>query len=154
MKRIVEKPFIFFWALIPLVIIIGRFLHDTTFDINVHDTYYIITYGGLTNLVSILLGLIGLGYWIFYYLKRKLSYRLNAIHILITALGPIGIWIVSNFHREIIPGSDFQSIMKDSEFNDNLLLLTFIILLLTILGQVIYLINLVTAFLKSIKTKS
>ncbi|WP_066219740.1 cbb3-type cytochrome c oxidase subunit I [Formosa haliotis] len=130
--------------------LIGILSGDAALDINIHDTYYVIAHFHLAILISILFGIIGIGYWIMQKADRKLSKWLNWIHIGLTFGGIILILILSQLYRE--PKTD--TILSDFDFNQKLDIIIFIILLITIFGQVIYPINLISGIIKKRKKTS
>ena len=108
-------------------------------NINVLDTYFVFSQMSFAILISVLFGIIGLGYWIIQKTNRKLSKRLNLIHIMLTFGGIFLIWILAQLFRE--SGMDYA-------FNNNLTLAIYSIALITILGQLIYPINLIRGLRK------
>ncbi len=108
-------------------------------DINVHDTYFVFSQIDLIILISILFGIIGLGYWIMLKANRKLFKWLNLIHIVFTLGGTLLIWILSQFFREAI---------MEFDFNNNLALVIYLIALIIIFGQIIYLINIINGIIR------
>lgn len=72
MKSILNKPQILLWILIPVILLIGFLAADETLVINFHDSYYVVALIQLAEFVSILFGIIGLGYWIILKVNRKL----------------------------------------------------------------------------------
>ena len=121
---------------------IGILSGDAVLDINVRDTYYVIAYLHLAILISILFGIIGLGYWIMQKVDRKLSKWLNWTHIGLTFGGSITVWILTKFYRTEI---------MEYEFNDNLTSIITLIVLLMIVGQLIFPINIICGLLKKKK---
>ncbi len=119
--------------------IIGFISGEAVLDINVHDTYFEIAYIHLTTLISILFGIIGLGYWIMLKANRKLSKWLNWTHIGLTFGGTIIILILAQLYRKEI---------MEYEFNNNLTLIITLIILLIILGQIIFPINIIYGLIK------
>lgn len=111
-------------------------------DINIHDTYYVFSLFDLNTLISILFGIIGLGYWIVLKANRKLSKWLNLIHIALTFGGILLIWILAQLFRESI---------MEYDFNNNLTLAIYIIALIAVFGQIIYPINIIYGLIKKIK---
>jgi heme/copper-type cytochrome/quinol oxidase subunit 1 len=150
MKVLTDKPHLIFFITIPIIMLIGILSGDSVLDINVHDTYYVITHFHLAILISILFGIIGVGYWIIKKAYGKLSKWLNWIHIGLTFGGIIFIFTLSQLYRE--PKTD--TILSDFDFNQNLDIITFITLLITIFGQVIYPVNLIRGILKKQKKTS
>ncbi|MEE9407780.1 MAG: hypothetical protein V3V28_06880 [Polaribacter sp.] len=41
MRRIIAKPHLFFFGLIPVLIFIALFYGEKSIDINIHDTYFV-----------------------------------------------------------------------------------------------------------------
>ncbi len=144
MKNLINKPHLIFLLAIPIIMLIGILNGDAVLDINVHDTYYVISHFHIATLISILFGIIGIGYWIMNKANRKLSKWLNWTHIGLTFGGIILILILSKLYRE--PKTD--TILSDFDFNQNLDIIIFVILLIAIFGQVIYPINLISGIIK------
>jgi len=140
MKFLIDKPYLIFWTSIPIIILLGILTKADSFGFNVHDTYFVIATNDLIILISILFGIIGLGYWIMVKANRKLSKWLNLIHIALTFGGILLIWILSQFFRESI---------MEFEFNDNLTLAIYIIALILVLGQIIYPVNIIGGLIKN-----
>lgn len=119
--------------------LIGILSGDTMLDINVHDTYYVIAYLHLAILISILFGIIGIGYWVMQKANRKLSKWLNWTHIGLTFGGALIVWILTKFYR-----TEFM----EYEFNNNLTLIITLIIFLMIIGQLIFPINIIYGLIK------
>ena len=139
MNKLIAKPHLIFLLTIPILILIGILSGDAVLDINVYDTYYVIAYFHLATLISILFGVIGIGYWIMQKGGRKLSRLLNWTHIGLTFGGTMIVMILAQFYREEI---------MEYEFNNNLTLVITLIILLIILGQIIFPINIVYGLIK------
>ncbi|MDC8001962.1 cbb3-type cytochrome c oxidase subunit I [Aequorivita todarodis] len=139
MKFLTNKPHLIFLLAIPIIMLIGILSGDAVLDINVHDTYYVIAYLHLTTLISILFGIIGIGYWIMIKADRKLSKWLNWTHIGLTFGGTLIVWILTKFYRTEI---------MEYEFNNNLTLVITLIILLIIVGQLIFPINIIYVLIK------
>jgi len=98
MNLLKNRPYFLFWISIPFVWVIGNLeVGDSALDINVHDTYFVIANEHLVILISIYFGLVGLVYWIFNKLERRLSKWLNLIHTLITVGGMVIIFPLTYF---------------------------------------------------------
>ncbi|WP_299365896.1 cbb3-type cytochrome c oxidase subunit I [Winogradskyella sp.] len=139
MNKLIEKPHLIFLLAIPIIMLIGILSGDSVLDINVHDTYFVIAYLHLAILISILFGIIGIGYWIMKKADRKLSKWLNWIHIGLTFGGTLVLWILTKFYRTEI---------MEYEFNNNLTLIITLIILLIIIGQLIFPINIIYGLIK------
>lgn len=143
MSELSEKPHLIFLLAIPIIMLIGILSGDTMLDLNVHDTYYVISYLHLAIIISILFGIIGIGYWIMQKADRKLSKWLNWTHIGLTFGGTLIVWILTKFYRTEI---------MEYEFNNNLTLIITLITLLMIIGQIIFPINIIYGLTKKKKS--
>ena len=139
MKFLINKPHLIFLLAIPIIIMIGILSGDAVIVINVHDTYYTIAYLHLATLISILFGIIGIGYLFMLKTKRKLSKWLNLIHITLTFGGISLIWILAKLFRESI---------MEYNFNNNLTLAIYLISLIAIFGQIIYPVNIIRGIIR------
>jgi len=140
MKFLINKPYLIFWTSIPIIILFGILTKADSFGFNIYDTYFIIATNDLIILFSFLFGIIGLGYWTMLKANRKLSKWLNFTHIMLTFGGILIIWILSQLYRESI---------EEFDFNDNLTFAIYSIALITVFGQIIYPINIVSGLIKS-----
>jgi len=145
MNRLIEKPHLIFLLSIPIIMLIGILSGDAVLDINVHDTYYVIAYLHLAILISILFGIIGIGYWIMQKVDRKLSKWLNWTHIGLTFGGTLVVWILTKFYRTEI---------MEYEFNNNLTLIITLIVLLMVFGQIIFAVNIIYGLIKKKKSSN
>lgn len=139
MKKLIEKPHLIFLLATPIIMLVGIFSGESVLDINVHNTYYVIAYLHLATLISIFFGLVGMGYWIMRKMNRKLSKWLNWAHIGLTFGGTIAVWILSRFYRTEI---------MEYEFNNNLTSIITLIIMLLILGQILFPINIIYGLVK------
>lgn len=139
MSQIVNKPHLIFIFTIPLVLLFGIFFGDSALDINVHDTYFVISYMFFAILISILLGVIGVGYWIMQKTNKRLSKQLIWVHIVLTYGGTLIISILSQLYR---------TELMEYKFNNNITLIMTLIVLLMLVGQLIFPINIVYGLLK------
>lgn len=133
------KPHLIFLLAIPILLLTGYLSGDTTLDINIHDTYYVIKYMQLTVLVSILFGLIGMIYWIMVNADKRLSKWLSRTHVGLTLSGILIVLILSQFYRPD---------QKELEFNNNLSLVISLTILISIVGQIIIPINMIYKVIK------
>ena len=142
MSKLIDKPHLPFLIAIPIIILIGIFSGDTILDINVHDTYYVISYLHLSIIISILFVIIGIGYWIMLKANRQLSKWLNWTHIGLTFGGALIAWSLTKFYRTKI---------MEYQYNSNLTLIITLIILLITIGQVIFPINIIYGLIKNKK---
>jgi len=82
MKIILNKPYKIIWLSIPLVIGLSLIGLNKTIDIQMHDTYLVISLFHVGILFSIILGVIGFFYWLMR--KKKLINWMTVVHVIIT----------------------------------------------------------------------
>ena len=139
MSRIINKPHLIFWISIPIIILIGLLNRNEILDVNIHDTYFVFSKTDLTIVISILFTIIGLGYWIMLKANRKLTKWLNLTHIVLTFGGIFLMWILTKLFPESI---------MEYDFNYNLAWGIYLIALITIFGQIIFPINIISGIIK------
>jgi heme/copper-type cytochrome/quinol oxidase subunit 1 len=132
-----------FWIITILILIIGIYINNSTensiFDLNIHDTYYVITNFDLSILLSFLYFINGFGYWfVEKKLNRKLIKSLTIIHSIIFIGGFITYWLVylyvkMNSNKSFPLFDDYETI------NETLVI---IFILIVAIGIPIYIINL------------
>jgi len=123
---------------------------DDVFDINIHDTYYVIANVLVAKLLFVFYGFVGFIYWTFYKVKISLIRMLTKLHILIT-IGCVPIYfLVVNLIFEFKPESDFP-LFGNSNYHVYFLLTLYS---LVIIAQLIFVINLLISSIKYFKRKS
>ncbi len=145
------KIYNLFWLVALIILVIGLIQtrnEDTTFDINIHDTYFVIAHFYVALFLSLAYYLIGLGYWIVQKaMKRKLINVLTIIHSAILNGSFLVYWLVIGYSKAFLytPFSLFNNYQL---INQTLVILTVLILLI---GQPIYIINLIIGIFKKPK---
>ena len=138
MNLLTKRPHIIFLVFAVITFILG-FNANGGIDINIHDTYYVISNYHFATLISILFGIIGLIYWIVKKVNGNLSKRLNLIHVTLTFGGIFLILILNEFFR--------KSIME-YDFNENLTMVIYLISAIVIFGQIIFPINIISGIIR------
>ena len=147
MNRFIEKPYYFFWGLIPVILLVAFWLGDIVYYLNVYEIHLAIPYRELGILIAVVALSLGTGYRMARGRKWKLSLRLNAWHILLTLVGPVGALPANLLKREIVmPVADVLQYASDTQYNDRLLLASYALWLVTIFGQLVFPVNLIRAF--------
>jgi len=137
MKRIAQKPYLIFWILIPIVILIGFLNKEKTFHLNIHASYYIISQLWISVLISLLFGLIGIGYYLIITTNRKLYTWMTIIHVATTLLGFVIILLLPYINFGVDATTPLH--LFDEEVMQTRVKICMFLLL--ILGQVIYILN-------------
>jgi cytochrome c oxidase subunit 1 len=138
MNLLTKRPHIIFLVFAVITFILG-FNANGGIDINIHDTYYVISNYHFATLISILFGIIGLIYWIVKKVNGNLSKRLNLVHVTLTFGGIFLILILNEFFR--------KSIME-YDFNENLTMVIYLISAIVIFGQIIFPINIISGIIR------
>ena len=133
-----------------LVLAVGFFFFDSTMNINVHDTYLILSQTQIALRLAFIFFLISLIYFSFTRFSKSLKYRLGQIHYLITTLAlVIFIFPPTNLFQ---PG---QYSPDDHDFGNGLDLNDFLVLVFFgfLLGQLVFLINIFWTLFERKKAK-
>ncbi len=146
MKHLYKKPYFYFWLTAVTIFVFTLLFYkpDDILDINIHDTYYIITYRHFGIFFSFLFILIG---FIYFLLKKVELFKfLTNFHLYIS---------IGSFIFSIIGQVYFKTFSNNSNFplfDDLSNYITFfsIILLLFVLAQFIFLFNLIISITKFI----
>ena len=139
MNLLTIRPHIVFLVFAVITFLLG-FNASGGIDINIHDTYFVMSNYHFATLISILFGIIGLIYWIVKKVNGNLSKRLNLIHVALTFGGIFLILILNEFFR--------KSIME-YDFNENLTMVIYLISAVVIFGQIIFPINIISGIIKN-----
>ena len=146
MKQLFHKPYLFFWGLVPLILLASFLLRDVVYYLNVYDLHLAINYLELGFLIASVAFAEGTGYWMVFKRKSPLSLSLNTLHIMLTLVGPIGAMLATLMKRDItLPVTDVLQYAADTQFNDRLLLASYALWLVTIMGQLVFPVNLFRA---------
>ncbi len=146
MKTIFKKPHYFFLPASLLMALIGFLIPPNAVAYDLYDTSYVISNTFGFHLFALIGFIMAYGYWTAYRRERALSYRLNAIHVVISIIGPLGIYIASLFYRAMLPPS--ENVVADWEHNTSVSMVIFALSLITLIVQIVYPVNLIRAIWK------
>jgi heme/copper-type cytochrome/quinol oxidase subunit 1 len=142
MRLSINRPEKICWITIPVILLIGLPTANNTFDLQLHDTYFVISNLHLGVLFSIFLAFLGAGYWIINNIDGNLSKFFSWIHMIVT-IGTMLLILLFTFLAE------FQNAV-DPDYTTLSLIdvgMSFVMMAF-ILCQPIYLLNLVIGFLR------
>ncbi|SFR51803.1 hypothetical protein SAMN04490243_2518 [Robiginitalea myxolifaciens] len=143
-----------FWALSLLAIVVGAFAGNATVDVNIHDTYFVMEKRYFAYALAVLFMLYGTGYWVIYKAKRYPSKLLFDSHLAITLLLPLLAWIALRMKRDTYPGEDYQQFLRDMDYDQNLIMIAAVLLFITLVGQLLFPVNLIWSLIKGQKHNS
>jgi|GEM_PF-2721572 len=103
MDSVVRKPYQLIWLTIPALVLIGLIFRTHTVDIQLADTYYVISNLYFVLPGSVFMLVLGIGYWLMR--RQRLNPILIVLHILLTIAPfilialplPTGNQIMSNY---------------------------------------------------------
>ena len=133
MKTLFIKPYYFFFPASLVMAGIGFIIPQDSLVFDLYDTSYVISNTFGFHLFALIGFIMAYGYWTAYRRNRNLSYRLNAFHVVISALGPIGIYLASLFYRTLLPPS--ENVLADREHNTSVSMVIFALALVTLAGS-------------------
>ncbi len=90
--KLLKKPYLIFWGVIPLLLFQSFYQDNQTLDINIHDTYYVFSQQQLLVLLSLFFALTGFIYWLLKNFHFKTLILLNALHLIFT----VGIILINS----------------------------------------------------------
>lgn len=133
-----------FWITAILILIIGFVLSndpESTLDINIHDTYFVIANYHLTILLFTSYFLMGLGYWLVQKLfKKQLLKSLTIIHTVILLGSFIIYWGAFFYGKLFLQNPVFPEFFDDRQLMNIILIDE--VLLIVFVATPIYIINL------------
>ncbi len=143
------------YRLTALIILLTSFFISGTLDISMHNTYFVIAKVHITIAIAILYVLFSLISWGIYKIGRSLSSMLNWLHYGLTTICLI--IIIALTHKltsQPATYSDYSVFNEFEEYESNMAINEWlaIILVILILSQVLFLINIIRAFI--VKRKS
>jgi len=146
------KVYHLFWIVTVLIIIIGIVQNNNPkvfLDINIHDTYYVMSNFDSTIFISVCFFLMGTGYWIVQKLfKKKLVRFLTLIHSIILIGSFFLYWIIFFYNRRTQIDSNFP--LFDDFQSVNIVLVSELFLIVFI-ATPIYIINLLIGIFRKSK---
>lgn len=139
----VQKAHIYFWATALIVFLWGWFAYgqNDVFDINVHDTYYVIASRHLGIMLSILYAFTAFFYTLWPLFKLRLHELLTLLHTIIMVGGLFLCWVMCRLILFSAPEHPkFPLFDNSGEAINNIVLLFFA---LFVLVQPLFIINLI-----------
>ena len=146
MKNVItKKPFKIIGYLILIVILISIFEINHIIDIQMHDTYFVISAFHISLLFTLILVISGIIYWLIR--KRKLINWMTFFHVGILTISILTVMIlllISNYSNESID-RDYYNL----GVNGQLGIKFFIGLIIFVISQIVFFFNLVISLLKN-----
>ncbi len=137
MNSIVNKPYKPIWYSILLLIVLSMIGFNNAIDIQLHDTYFVIALIHTGILFSIYLGIIGIIYWLIR--NKRLVNWMTVTHVVTTN---------STFTLIIITGLIFKKVIEGNIETFRIVnQILFVLIIIALLSQLIFITNLVMVLL-------
>ena len=98
-KRIINKPHLFFFGLIPICIIVAFFSGNKTIDLNIDGTYFVTEIKYWCYFSAVFFGLIGLNYFSLVWTKKPPKKWLTITHLFLQILALVFLVTSNNWNR-------------------------------------------------------
>ncbi len=132
------KLYHYYFSIAVVVIFIGIAAPDTTLDVNIQNTYFVMAYLQATILISLLYFFTGIGYWIVQkYFNKTLVKAFTIIHSVILIGSFISYWLLIALNKILAP-----LILADDNLYVNEMLVVSLVLIIFI-AQPAYIANLI-----------
>ncbi len=143
-----KKPHFYLWIISLLVLLIGFISlgNDTTIDLNIHDSYYVIPSVYISLIISVIYFMLGTGYWLFIKMKRNLFQKLTYFHLIISVGSFVFYWMLILYHKIFI--SKQEELFNDGNFVNKFIMIVFF---LNLVAQPLYILNLISSLFRNKK---
>ncbi len=138
MKLLVSKPHKQIWYSIPMIVVLSMIRVNSTIDIQLHDTYLVIKSLHIGVIFSVILGIIGLVYWVMK--EKKLVNWMTRFHVATTIFVFCIIMVTGIILQDVIEGS-LRVFRVINQF-------LFAVILIGIISQLVFIVNLFLGLIK------
>ena len=143
------KVYHLFWIVAAIILLIGIVIPDETLDINIHSTYFVISYRDASFVLFVFYFLSGFGYWLIQkVLKKKLEKWLTITHAFIVIGSFVFYWLVV-LYSKLFFSNDFPLFDNASYLINITVVLEF--LLISFVGLPIYIANILVGIFRTNK---
>lgn len=147
MNYIKNAPHILFLILIVILLSYGFYRGNEIVDINIHDTYFVISWKHLMLLISTIYGLLALVYFSILKLNFRLINWMTVFHVLISVIGLVAIFALPKLMRDSFP-IDLTTIMEDTKYNEQVGYGIVVSIFALLVAQILFFINIIYALVK------
>ncbi|MCK8495978.1 cbb3-type cytochrome c oxidase subunit I [Spirosoma sp. RP8] len=131
MKILPNKPYLISWLAIPLLVLVGLLFREHTLNVQFYDTYFVIANLHVALAGSILLLVVGMGYWLIGLSGKTTDPFVARSHLSLT-IGGLVIVTSPLFSSDRLAGTEWL----------------FLVLLTLLLAQCAYIVNSVATLLR------
>ena len=145
MKKIIAKPHLFFFGLVPIFIIIAFLSGDKVIDINIYNTYFVMEKYHLYLFSATFFAMIGINYFSLFWAEKPPKKWLTIIHLILQTIA-LTLLLTSNNWNWLL-GNNNSTLLDNIANSSTIIIFSFLIFLLSIF---VHLINFFTSlFLKT-----
>lgn len=145
-KSLKSYHLLWIFALISIIISFFEYflLKESTIDINVHDTYFVIAHFHITYLIFTVLFILGFLYYLFYRIELKLIRALTRIHVFITCFS-LPVYYIGNIFNSIKTKNNVPPLFDDISYTN---IFISILILVVIIAQLLFILNLLFSLIR------
>ena len=136
MRSLIHQPHSVLWLAVPVLLGLSLLGLQRTMDLQLHDTYFVLTLPSVGLVLISWVGLLGLGYWLMR--RYPLISWLTGIHVVLTLLACVALLLVGLFFAGLISSGSFAAVNKVAG----------ILLLIVVGSQFLYLANLLQGLVR------
>lgn len=148
MRKAKDKAHLVFWILgiflIAFQVLLTIVRPDSTLDINIYDTYYVMAYTHLFHVLGVWSILCGFGYWVLKLRRIEIIGWMFLLHLIFTVLFPLSF---ATSHIDINPTMDNYKLIQYFES------LWFFGMILFVIGQILYFLNILSSAIRKLKSR-
>jgi len=137
MKKILSKPHVFFFALIPVVLAIGFLYREEAIELHISYAPIRLSYSDLSYFFIVFFGLVGLNYYSLHWAQKKSFKWMTGTHIVLQIISLLLLYTKDNWNW--LAKHDYPSELNFTIDYSNLILILSI--LVFIISAFIHLIN-------------
>ncbi len=142
MKLLQNKPYQALWYTMLIILLVSLIRSNSSLDLQLHDTYFVVATIQIGIPLCIVLGILGLAYWVVR--TKKLVDWMTAVHVGIIAFSFLAI-ITATVTNSVVIRPSFKQYQVLSQ------MLTFLIVLLA-LAQLVFVLNLIISLTNNEKS--
>jgi hypothetical protein len=135
LKNIINKPHLFFFALIPLFVIIGFVKRDIPININISYIYYLINVDFWCYITAVFFGLIGVNYLSLNWVKKYPNKWLTILHLILQVICVIP-YLFAVFNLDKSGNFNNYNLFQNNSFR-NILIISFLLFLASVFVHLI-----------------
>jgi TRAP-type C4-dicarboxylate transport system permease small subunit len=134
-KRIIAKPHLFFFAIVPLFILLSFIAGDKVIDINIFVTYYALEYHLLFLFSAVFFAMIGINYFSLSWSEKPPKKWITVIHLALQIIALILLFTNNNWNW--ISEKSFNGIETMNDNSNTIIMLSFLTFMLSVFFHLI-----------------